>query len=98
MSCTGSGIAPFRGFLQERAVLVKEGRRKLAPAILFIGCRSPKSDRLYSDELDEWARIGVVDLRYTFNQQPENSSRCKYVQDSLLKDRDMVLDLWNRGP
>lgn len=67
MVAAGSGLAPFRGFAQERAVLIREGGRKLAPALLFVGCRDSAMDRLYAEEVDGWARDGVVDVRYAFS-------------------------------
>jgi cytochrome P450/NADPH-cytochrome P450 reductase len=97
MFCAGSGIAPFRGFIQERAVLIKEGKRELAKALLFVGCRSKGSDRVYGEEFDEWAKIGAVDVRYAFSKDPANSDDCKYVQDRLLKDKEDIYKMWDEG-
>ena len=55
MLCAGTGIAPLRGFLQERATQMQAGRKDLAPAILFVGCKSHIADRLYADEVDKWS-------------------------------------------
>lgn len=38
MVAAGTGIAPFRGFVMERAEKIKAGR-KLGEAVLFVGCR-----------------------------------------------------------
>ena len=96
MFAGGTGLAPFRGFLQERAVQLKAGR-KLAPALLFFGCRSSTADLLYADEMDEWIRAGVVDVRYAFSREPEAAQGCKYVQDRILKDKADVRRMWQDG-
>jgi cytochrome P450/NADPH-cytochrome P450 reductase len=76
----GSGMAPFRGFLQERAMQAQAGRQ-VAKSILFFGCRNPDEDYLYAnEELGEWKELGVVDLRPAFSRAPELSEGQKYVQ------------------
>ncbi|CUA67283.1 NADPH-ferrihemoprotein reductase [Rhizoctonia solani] len=76
----GSGMAPFRGFLQERAMQA-QARRPVAKSVLFFGCRTPDEDYLYADkELAEWSELGVVDLRPAFSRASERSEGNKYVQ------------------
>ncbi len=45
----GTGVAPFRGFVQERAAQAKAGEN-VGRTILFFGCRKPNEDFLYSEE------------------------------------------------
>lgn len=91
----GTGIAPFRGFIQDRAAMIRSGR-KLAPAVLYHGCREPGKDDLYADELGEWEKQGVVTVKRAFSRTPEKSGGCKYVQDALWADRQRFHELWRQ--
>jgi cytochrome P450/NADPH-cytochrome P450 reductase len=90
MFCAGSGFAPMRGFIQDRAAQKQSGR-EVSTALLFFGCRSPDEDFLYSDsDLAEWTKLGVVDVRPAFSRAPDLSEGCKYVQDRIWHDREEV--------
>jgi NADPH-ferrihemoprotein reductase len=45
----GTGVAPFRGFVQERAAQAKAGV-DIGRTLLFFGCRKQSEDFLYSSE------------------------------------------------
>jgi NADPH-ferrihemoprotein reductase len=45
----GTGVAPFRGFVQERAAIAKEGK-PVGKTVLFFGCRKKSEDYLYENE------------------------------------------------
>ncbi|GKT87378.1 bifunctional P-450:NADPH-P450 reductase [Colletotrichum tofieldiae] len=92
----GTGLAPFRAFVQERATLLSNGRQ-LAPAILFFGCRDPSADDLYRDEFDKWEAAGAVKMYRTYSRKPDASSGCKYVQDRIWQEREMLYSLWDQG-
>ncbi|OJH40378.1 bifunctional cytochrome P450/NADPH--P450 reductase [Cystobacter ferrugineus] len=94
MICAGSGLAPFRGFLQERALQAQEGRR-VGPALLFFGCDHPDADFLYREELEAWQRAGIVDVRPAFTYAPEGE--VTFVQHRVWKDRADVAALFQRG-
>lgn len=93
----GSGIAPFRGFIQERAAILAAGRKDIAPALLFFGCRDPEQDDLYADQLAEWEALGAADVRRAYSRAMDRSHGCRYVQDRLYRDREDVWALWEKG-
>lgn len=97
MIASGSGLAPFRGFLQERALQKKVGKA-LAPALLFLGCRS-REDDLYRNELDEFEKSGIVRVRRAYSKMPEakDAERCRYVQDRVWAEKKEFLELWEQG-
>ncbi|KAI1106415.1 cytochrome P450 [Jackrogersella minutella] len=92
----GTGLAPFRGFVQERAAMVAAGR-SLAPALLFVGCREPGRDDLYASELRAWEDAAAVTVRRAYSRTPEAAEGCKYVQDALRAHGDEVTALWRDG-
>ncbi|CAK7204228.1 hypothetical protein SEUCBS139899_006982 [Sporothrix eucalyptigena] len=93
----GTGLAPFRGFIQERAALLGAGR-KLAPAHLFFGCHGPADD-LYREELDRWQASGAIKVHRAFSREdPKNEAQgCRHVQDRLYHDRASMTELWQQG-
>ncbi|EIN12923.1 fatty acid hydroxylase [Punctularia strigosozonata HHB-11173 SS5] len=97
MFCAGSGIAPFRGFIQERAAQ-KHAGRSVGRMLIFFGCHAPDQDYLYFDETDgearKWVAEGVIDLRPAFSRAREQSAGCKYVQERLWHDKEDVRALF----
>ncbi len=92
----GTGLAPFRGFVQERAAPRASGR-DLAPALLFYGCRDPAHDDLYRAELDRWEALGAVAVHRAYSRATDASDGCRHVQDRLYLDRAEARALWDRG-
>jgi cytochrome P450/NADPH-cytochrome P450 reductase len=86
----GTGLAPFRGFLQERAALRDQGV-PVGPSLLFFGCRNQEVDLLYADELHHYQDRGLVRVENAFSRATD--TRCRYVQDAMLDCTDEVWDL-----
>src|SRR6185503_12120090 len=91
---SGTGMAPFRGFLQERMALKQTGAR-LGPALLVFGCRHPQSDQLYGDELAQLADAADVQLACAYSRVPGLPR--VYVQDRLRQLGDQVMCLIDDG-
>jgi cytochrome P450 / NADPH-cytochrome P450 reductase len=89
----GTGLAPFRGFLQERAARKAKGAT-LGPALLFFGCRHPDQDYLYADELKAFAAGGITEL-YTAFSRAEGPKT--YVQNLVTAQQDRVWSLIENG-
>jgi cytochrome P450/NADPH-cytochrome P450 reductase len=89
----GTGLAPFRGFLQERAALKARGAA-LGPAMLFFGCRHPEQDYLYADELKGFAADGIMELHTAFSRGEAPKT---YVQNLIAADKDRVWALIEQG-
>jgi len=90
MIAAGTGIAPFRGFIQERAAQLACGR-EVGSAILYFGCRSDQ-DYLYANELDKWSKLGAVQIQMAFSRKEK-----QYVQDLLWQDRQDIAKLYHEN-
>jgi cytochrome P450 / NADPH-cytochrome P450 reductase len=89
----GTGLAPFRGFLQQRAAL-KAGGASLGPAMLFFGCRHPEQDFLYADELKAFEADGITELHTAFSRGDGPKT---YVQHLVAAQKDRVWSLIEQG-
>jgi cytochrome P450/NADPH-cytochrome P450 reductase len=89
----GTGLAPFRGFLRERAARKAKGAA-LGAAMLFFGCRHPDQDFLYADELKAFAADGVAELHTAFSRAGDTKT---YVQDLIAAEKDKVWQLIEQG-
>lgn len=98
MCCAGTGLAPFRGFVQDRVTRLQANPdTELGKALLFIGCRDPTSDRLFAKEFDVAERLGAVKIHYAFSRASDQSEGCKYVQDRVWHEREEVSRLFDAG-
>ncbi|MEO8247926.1 MAG: cytochrome P450 [Burkholderiales bacterium] len=94
MVCAGTGVAPFRGFLQERA-MQKAAGRGVGRALLFFGVDHPDVDYLYRDQFEDWERQGVVEMRPVFSAQPDGD--VMFVQHRVWQDRAELTRLFRDG-
>jgi len=93
MIATGTGLSPFRGFLQERAA--QGATAELGPALLIYGCRLPDSDFIYEDEIRQFEADGVVTV-VTAYSRVQDGSRAR-VQDAVRAHGDRILEMTAQG-
>jgi cytochrome P450/NADPH-cytochrome P450 reductase len=97
MVCAGSGLAPMRGFIQERATIKNARNAKVGPAILYFGCRHVEKDFIYSNELKQWEADGVVSVRGCFSKVAPEGQKAQRVPDRMWDDRKELAELFGQG-
>jgi cytochrome P450/NADPH-cytochrome P450 reductase len=97
MVCAGSGLAPMRGFIQERATIKNARNAKVGPAILYFGCRHFEKDFIYSNELKQWEADGVVSVRGCFSKVAPEGQKAQRVPDRMWDDRKQLAELFGQG-
>ena len=80
----GTGIAPFRAFLQEREALGAPGK-----SWLFFGDRNRATDFLYEDEINAWRDKGVLHRLDTAFSRDQTEKL--YVQHRMMEN---AAELW----
>jgi NADPH-ferrihemoprotein reductase len=101
----GTGVAPFRGFLQRRAAMIDAAKKKaardgeaadvVAPgnAFLFFGCRAPTEDFLYRDEFEAFAADGTLTKLITAFSRENPDQPKVYVQHKIREHAAAVAAL-----
>jgi len=79
----GTGVAPFRAFLEERAVTGARGRNWL-----FFGEQRRAQDFFYEEQFGGWVKSGMLRLDTAFSRDQAHKV---YVQDKL---RENEKEIW----
>ncbi|MGW2937720.1 hypothetical protein ACWDA7_39275 [Streptomyces sp. NPDC001156] len=101
----GTGIAPLRGFLEERAWQHENGTQG-GTSQVFAGCRHPQHDWFYRDEMQTRALSGIARVHTAFSAVPDHQAR--FVQNAIVAasdtlweahqlDQRSVVNLWQRA-
>jgi len=90
----GTGFAPFRGFIQDRAHHKEQGK-EIGPMVLYFGCRRSDQDYIYCSELEKYLKDGVLsELHVAFSRETDSKV---YVQHKLWENRDATWKLVEQG-
>ena len=83
----GTGIAPLRGFLEERATQHANGTQVGASQV-FVGCRHPEHDYFYRQEMQDWEQAGIAQVHTAFSAVTGHPAR--FVQNAIANAADTV--------
>lgn len=84
---SGTGISPFRGFLQHRSL---EGHQTNGDIWLFYGCRYHDKDFLYKNEIEEYTKSGIITkINLAFSREGEEKN---YVQKEIEKNAEEFIN------
>ena len=91
----GTGVAPFRAFLQERA-RQKDVLHEVGKTLLFMGFRHSDVDFLHKDDWESFeARLGRSAFKYwtAFSRDEGRERQKHYVQDVLAQHTDEIMEI-----
>ncbi|MEU1598001.1 cytochrome P450 [Streptomyces sp. NPDC005708] len=83
----GTGIAPLRGFLEERAWQQANGTQ-VGLSQVFVGCRHPEHDYFYRQEMQDWEQAGIAQVHTAFSAVTGHPAR--FVQNAIADAADTV--------
>ncbi|KAG9197319.1 hypothetical protein G6514_001879 [Epicoccum nigrum] len=80
MAGLGTGLAPFRAFVQERAYQKQRGE-EIGEVLLYMGSRHQREEYLYGEEWEAYQDAGIITLlgRAFSRDQPQKI----YIQDRM---------------
>ncbi len=94
MICAGTGIAPFRSFLQHLAARHSAGD-PVPPVVLIRGCRRSDHDHIYGDEVAAWVEQGWLAYYPAYSHEPGQPRR--HVEDVMVEHGDTLNPLLDSG-
>lgn len=88
MAGLGTGLAPFRAFIQYRAMQKAQGK-KIGDILLYLGARHQREEYLYGEEWEAYLDSGVITLLgAAFSRdQPEKI----YIQDRMRQSISQIV-------
>ncbi|QRW05639.1 sulfite reductase (NADPH) flavoprotein alpha-component [Ceratobasidium sp. AG-Ba] len=87
MAGLGTGAAPFRAFIQHRALLVSQGKQ-VGPLIYYFGSRHRSQEYLYGEELDAYIADGIIThAGLAFSR---DTNKKVYIQHKMREDGEML--------
>ncbi|XP_020616329.1 NADPH--cytochrome P450 reductase-like [Orbicella faveolata] len=90
----GTGLAPFRGFIQDRHMQKRSGKA-VGEMILFFGCRKKSEDYIYEDELLSYSQDGTIQqLHVAFSRDQKEKI---YVTNLMAENEQSIWNVLDSG-
>jgi len=86
MAGLGTGLAPFRAFVEQRKYEKNKGH-KVGPMTLFFGGRYSKAEYYYRDEFEAYEAEGLVKCCNAWSRDQKQKI---YVQHKILEEADSI--------
>jgi sulfite reductase (NADPH) flavoprotein alpha-component len=93
MAGLGTGLAPFRAFVQERAYQKQQGH-EIGEVLLYMGSRHQREEYCYGEEWEAYQDAGIITLlgRAFSRDQPQKI----YIQDRMRQTLSDIRDAYLR--
>jgi sulfite reductase (NADPH) flavoprotein alpha-component len=94
MAGLGTGLAPFRAFVQYRAMQKAQGK-EIGSILLYMGSRHQREEYLYGEEWEAYQDAGVITLlgRAFSRDQPQKI----YIQDRMRQTMSQIIEAYIKG-
>ena len=91
MAGLGTGLAPFRAFVQHRAMEKAQGK-EIGSVLLYMGSRHQREEYCYGEEWEAYQAAGVITLlgRAFSRDQPHKI----YIQDRMRQTMDDIVQAY----
>lgn len=91
MAGLGTGLAPFRAFVQHRAWEKAQGK-EIGAVLLYMGSRHQREEYCYGEEWEAYLDAGVITLlgRAFSRDQPQKI----YIQDRMRQTMDSIIQAY----
>lgn len=86
MAGLGTGMAPFRAYVQAREVQKRQGI-EVGPMLLFFGSRSKYAEWLYGEEFEAAEQDDLLKLGLAFSRDQAHKI---YIQDKVREESELV--------
>jgi sulfite reductase (NADPH) flavoprotein alpha-component len=94
MAGLGTGLAPFRAFVQERAYQKHVLGQEIGSVMLYLGSRHQREEYLYGEEWEAYQAAGIITLigKAFSRDQPQKI----YIQDRMRQTQDELRQAYIR--